>query len=157
MYLEPCLQQLRHFSPCVASVDRLLGVEATATLNRLAICLATKWKQSYSKTCGYAKSRIAITLVRATYRCIRGSRVPEYRISVQRPQWEDGAGLNLLREARQGYHKPTHSPRHLIPSHTLAHRRHPPKAERGDDNIRAPRRQRRGYRVHLSPLEKKTH
>ena len=29
MYLEACLQQRRHFSPFVASVYRLLGVEAT--------------------------------------------------------------------------------------------------------------------------------
>ena len=91
MYLEACLQQCRHFSPFVASVDRLLGLEATATLKTIASRLATKWKNSYSKTCGYVKRRIAITLVRATHRCIRGSRVPAHRISVQRPQWEDGA------------------------------------------------------------------
>ena len=97
IYLEACLQQRRHFSPFVASVDRLLGVEATATLKRLASRLATKWKQSYSKTCGYVKSRIAITLVRITHRCIQGSRVPTHPISVQRPQWEDGAGINLFR------------------------------------------------------------
>ena len=42
MYLEACLQQRRHFSPFVASVDGLLGVEATATLKRLASHLATK-------------------------------------------------------------------------------------------------------------------
>ena len=97
MYLEACLQQRRHFSPFVASVDRLLGVDATATLKRLASCLATKWKQSYSKTCGYIKRRIAVTLVRTTHRCIRGSRVPAHRISVQRPHWEDGAEINLFR------------------------------------------------------------
>ena len=44
MYLEDCLQQRRHFSPFVASVDGLLGVEATATLKRIAIRLDTKWK-----------------------------------------------------------------------------------------------------------------
>ena len=32
-----------------------------------------------------------ITMVRATHRCIRGSRVPAHRISLQRPQWEGGA------------------------------------------------------------------
>ena len=96
MYLEACLQQCRHFSPFFASLDGLLGMEATATLKRLVICLSTKWKQSYSETCGYVKSRIVITLVRATHRCIRGSRVLAHRISVQRPQWEDGAGLNLF-------------------------------------------------------------
>ena len=41
MYLEACLQQRRHFSPFVASVDGLLGVEAEATLKRIAIHLAT--------------------------------------------------------------------------------------------------------------------
>ena len=32
MYLEVCLRQRRHFSPYVASVYRLLGVEAMYTL-----------------------------------------------------------------------------------------------------------------------------
>ena len=67
MYLEACLQQRRHFYPFAASVDGLLGVEATATLKRLDSRLATKWKQSYSKTCVYVKSRIATTLVRSTH------------------------------------------------------------------------------------------
>ena len=40
MYLEAFLQQRRHFSPFVASVDGLLGVEATATLKRIASRLA---------------------------------------------------------------------------------------------------------------------
>ena len=96
MYLEACLQQRRHFSPFVALVDGLLGVEVTATLKRLASHLATKWNQPYLKTCGYVKSRIVIALVRAIHRCIQGSRVLAHRISVQRPQWEDGAGLNLF-------------------------------------------------------------
>ena len=70
MYLEACLHHHRHFYPFVDLVDRLLGEEATATLKRIASRLATKWKQSYSKTCGYVKSRIAFTLVRATHHCI---------------------------------------------------------------------------------------
>ena len=97
MYLEACLQQRWNFSPFVASVDRLLGVEATPTLKSISSVLATKWKQPYSKTCGYVKNGVAITLVRASHRCICRSWVPAQRISVQRPQWEDGAGLNLFR------------------------------------------------------------
>ena len=97
MYLEACLQQSRHFYPFVASVDGLLGVEATATLKRLASRLATKWNQPYLRTCGYVKIMIAITLVRATHLCIQVSWVPTHRISVQRHQWEDVAGLNLFR------------------------------------------------------------
>ena len=45
-------------------------------LKRIASCLTSKWNQPYSKTCGYVKSSIAITLVQATHKCIRGSRVP---------------------------------------------------------------------------------
>ena len=96
MYLEACLQQRRHFSSFVASVDGLLGVKATATLKKIASLLATKWRQPYSKTCGYVNSRVAITLVRAAHRCLQGSRVPAHRISVQQPQWEDGLGINLF-------------------------------------------------------------
>ena len=96
MYLEVCLHQCRHFSPFVSSIDGLVGVEATATLKRIAIQLAKNWRQPYSRTCRYVKSSIAITLVRATHRCIRGSRVTAHRISTQSPQWEDGARLNLF-------------------------------------------------------------
>ena len=42
IYLQACLQKRRHFFPLVASVDGLLGVEATATLRRVASRLATK-------------------------------------------------------------------------------------------------------------------
>ena len=97
IYLEACLQQRRHFYPFVASVYRMLGVEAKATLKMIAICLATKWRQPYSKKCRYVKSRVAITFVSATHCCLRGSRVPAHRISMQRPQWEVGAGINLFR------------------------------------------------------------
>ena len=44
IYLEACLHKGCNFSPFVASVDGLLGVEATATLKRIASCLAPKWK-----------------------------------------------------------------------------------------------------------------
>ena len=88
MYLERCLQQCRHFSPFVTSVDGQLGVEAMTSLKRISSRLASKWRQSYSKMCGYIKRRIAITLVRATHQYIRGSRVHAHTISVQRRQWE---------------------------------------------------------------------
>ena len=79
VYPEACLQKRRHFSPLVASVDGFLGVEAMATLKRISSCLATKWRQPYLRTYGYVNSKIAITLVRATHRFIRGSRVPVHR------------------------------------------------------------------------------
>ena len=85
MYLEAFPQQHRKFSPFVASIDRLLWVEVTATLESIASCLATKWRQPYSRACVYIKIRVAITLVRVTHRCIQGSRVPAHKISVHIP------------------------------------------------------------------------
>ena len=97
IYMEACLQKHQHFSTFIASFDGLLGVEATAALKRIPSCLTKKWRQPYSRTCGYVKSRVSITLVRATHRCIRGSRVPAHKISVHHPQYKDGNGLNLFR------------------------------------------------------------
>ena len=72
IYLEACLQKHQHFSPFVASVNRLLGVEAIATMKRVASRLATMWRKPYSRTYVCVNSRVAITLVRATHWCIRG-------------------------------------------------------------------------------------
>ena len=97
MYLEECLQQHRKFHPFVALVDGLIGVEEMATLKMIASRLSTKWRQPYPRTCGYVKSSISITLVRATHQCIWGYKVPAHRIIVHCPHWEDGNGLNLFR------------------------------------------------------------
>ena len=80
IYLEACLQQHQYFSPLVTSVDGLMGMEATDTLKSIAIRLATKWRKPCLRTCGYVNSRVAITLVQATHRCIQGSRVPAQKI-----------------------------------------------------------------------------
>ena len=82
IYLEACLQQHQQLLPFVASIYGLLGVEAMAKLKRIAIRLATKWQQSYSRTCGYFNSRIAITLVWTTHQCFWGYRVMAHKISV---------------------------------------------------------------------------
>ena len=86
-YLCACLNKSWHLTIFFASVDILIGFEAEATLKRISIRLAQKWKDTYSRTCGYVKSRVVITLVRATHCCIRGGRVPVYQISVTRTQW----------------------------------------------------------------------
>jgi hypothetical protein len=41
-YLEACLEQLRHFSPSVASTDGLLGKESRTLLKKLSALLAEK-------------------------------------------------------------------------------------------------------------------
>ena len=75
----------------------LIRVEAEATLKRIASHLTQKWKEPYSRTCGYVKSRVAITLVPATHCCIQGGRVTASLISVTCLQWEDSAGLHLFK------------------------------------------------------------
>ena len=72
-YLDSCLQKRRHFSTFVVSVGSLLIKEYEAMLKRLAIRLAKNWMQPYSQTCRYVRSRVAITMVKATHRCIRES------------------------------------------------------------------------------------
>ena len=106
IFFFACYDSCRHFSPSVASVEGLLGVEATDTLKRIASRLATKCQKPYSRMCGYINSRVAVTLVRATHQCIWGSRVPGHKNSVQRSQREDGSGLNLFRYVHQEILRP---------------------------------------------------
>ena len=95
--IHACLNERWCVTPFVASLDGLPEVEVEATLKCIASRLAKNWKELYSCTYGWVKSRVAITLVKTTHRCIRGTRVTESRISMTRPQWEDGAGLHLFR------------------------------------------------------------
>jgi hypothetical protein len=96
-YLEPCLEQRRHFTPFVCSTDGMLGHEASTFAKRLAAKLANKWQRTYSQVCGYyVKARLSIAIVRTTHLCLRGSRIPTHQISTRCPLWEDGAGLALF-------------------------------------------------------------
>ena len=81
-YINSYLNKRRHFTPFVALVYGLLGVEMEVTLKRISSRFVQNWKEPYSCTCGYMKSVVAITLVRATHRCIQGARFPVSWISV---------------------------------------------------------------------------
>ena len=96
-HLTDCQQQRRHFTPFVVSTDGMLGYEANSLIKRLAKALAEKWEQSYSRVCGWLKSRIGIAIARATHRYLRGSRINRNTMSLphSQPTWEDGAGLHL--------------------------------------------------------------
>ena len=78
------------------SVDGLFSVDTEATLKFIYSRLTTKWKQPYLQTFVYVKSRVYITLVRATHFYIQVSWVIAYKISVKIPQWDDGAVLHLF-------------------------------------------------------------
>ena len=49
-YLHACLNKRQNFIPFVSSMDVLLGVKAAARLKRIASCVATNWKDPYSRT-----------------------------------------------------------------------------------------------------------
>ena len=98
-YLEPCLEQRRHFTPFVVSCEGLLGREADVFLSRLGKKLATRWARPHCRTTSFLRTRFAISLVRAKNRCIRGSRIPASAIS-RRIDWDDGAGLGLFSTIR---------------------------------------------------------
>jgi len=74
--------------------DRLYGFEARAYLKRLAKLLAEEWEKLYPTVRGFINARMSIALVRATNRCIRGSRIPVSHMS-NRFRWEGGAGLDF--------------------------------------------------------------
>jgi hypothetical protein len=71
-YVNACLAWRRTFTPLVFSVDELRGTEASTATKKLASRLSVKWKQTYSKVCGFVRSRLSITLVRTTSMCLRG-------------------------------------------------------------------------------------
>jgi hypothetical protein len=47
-YLQPCLDQHRHFTPFIVSVDVLIGKEAKTVLKVIAARTATKVGNMYS-------------------------------------------------------------------------------------------------------------
>ena len=89
-----CALNRRHFTPFIASRDAILAKEANSFTRAMAAHLANKWNRAYSDICGYIKGRIGLTIIRASTRCLYGSRVPARYIS-SAPEWTDGLGLGL--------------------------------------------------------------
>ena len=58
--------------------------------------LAEEWEKPYSIVRSFIDARMSIALVRATTRCIRGSKIPARNMS-NRFRWKVGAGLGLLK------------------------------------------------------------
>jgi hypothetical protein len=95
-YLTACLDERKHFTPLVYSVDGVAGPETRGAEKRLAFHLAKKWNREYSEMCGYVRTRMSIAVVRSNTLLLRGQR--KGRGVIQRPVHEDGAGVSL-----QGY------------------------------------------------------
>jgi hypothetical protein len=79
------------------SVDGLIGKEAKTVLKVLEARISTKAGKTYVNVVGYMRARLTIEIVRATHVYLRGSRVPTSSVSNRRPQWEDTAGMALLK------------------------------------------------------------
>ena len=92
--MNACLEQRKHFFPFVVSCEGIIGREAKNFMKRLSMRLAEKWKQPYSQTVSFVRTRFYIALVRAKNRCFCGFRVLTKRIS-NKIDWEDGDGLDL--------------------------------------------------------------
>ena len=91
-YLEACIERRRHFTPLVFSVDGLQGTETSAAIKRLASRFSDKFHTSYSQSCGYVRSKLAIALAKTTSQCLRGPRVHENHFRTRTPP-EDAVGL----------------------------------------------------------------
>jgi hypothetical protein len=92
-YLDACVARRRHFTPLVFSVDGLRGPETTAAMKKLASSLSHKWERTYSQVAWYVRSRVALTLVRATHVCLHDARDPSAR--AKHSVWDSGSGLAL--------------------------------------------------------------
>jgi hypothetical protein len=90
-----CIARRTTFTPLVFSVDGLLRKEATAASKRLATCLGTKWKRSYSEVCGFVHSGLSIALLHSSSRCLHADRNPTHQF--HNPLWESSTGLGLYR------------------------------------------------------------
>ena len=74
--------------------EALYGFKVKAFPTRLAKLLAEEFCKPHSTVRDFNNTRKSITLVRATNRCIRGSRIPVSHMSI-RCRLEEGTGLGL--------------------------------------------------------------
>ena len=96
LYLRKCLDQRRHFAPYVVSCDGILAKEARSLHKALAHRLAKRWDCSVSRTSQFVNMTMSVAILRASHRCLRGTRTPACTMSKRLPLWEDEAGLGLF-------------------------------------------------------------
>ena len=90
-YKKACLNRRRDFTPICYTADGMAGREARNAERRLGYKLAEEWTRQPSHMIFYVRSRMSLTLVRATSYLIRGSRERRHRI---KPLIECGAGMS---------------------------------------------------------------
>ena len=91
----PAPHDVKFYVPGVQSSTRKPKIVKPA-IHRVYTFLSRVYIQSsYSKICGFVRSRLSIALVRSSSRCLRGDRNPTQRF--QAPIWDSGTGLGLYR------------------------------------------------------------
>eukprot|EP00957_Ditylum_brightwellii_P024887 1881857-Ditylum_brightwellii.AAC.1 len=65
-------------------------------MKQLARALSKKWACHMSYGLNYITTMMSIAVVRATHRCLRGSRVPSKQTNPDFLPFEDGTGLALM-------------------------------------------------------------
>ena len=95
-YRRDCQLNRCDFTPFIMTSDGMLGKEAKDFVKTLAGKIANKWKAPYSHVCALIKASIIMTCLRATSRCLHGSRVSFRRIRSAEDYCKDGAGIGLF-------------------------------------------------------------
>ena len=95
-YERSCAFQRRKFLPFIASTDGMLSPQAKQLLQQLSHVLSKKWSMPYSTVCHYVNSRVSLALVRSTFLCLRGSRIPLNAMSAPRYQYDEAEGIYRL-------------------------------------------------------------
>ena len=96
LYLRKCMDQRKHFAPYVVIVDGALGREAQAFHKALSYYLAKQWECSLSKATQFVTTSMSVAILRALYKCLRGSRVTAHTMSKPTSLRKDVAGLGLF-------------------------------------------------------------
>ena len=87
-YGSDCETRHATFTPLCLTIDGLLAPKMSQFIKHLAVRLSMKWDLKYSTILYWARSKLSLSLVRATNLCIRGSRSKWRGLG-----FEDGGGL----------------------------------------------------------------
>ena len=74
-------------------MDGVLGIEAKMFLKELSRKISLKWDRDVSEVYNFVKARISVAIARASYYCIRGSRLHASYLGFYGGLWEDGSAL----------------------------------------------------------------
>eukprot|EP00957_Ditylum_brightwellii_P160862 12247959-Ditylum_brightwellii.AAC.1 len=84
-YLNTCLEQCRHQSPFVMSIDGMLGHEVSMILKQMLCKFGQKWDCPMSHASNNIITTMSLSLMQSTHHFLWRSRVPSSAMSTR--QW----------------------------------------------------------------------